>query len=461
MQRLMGRVAQAGSRARRDPNARLLFSDTLTYVVGKAVPGVSGLLAVLALTRLLQADEYGRYALNLSVVMTAAAFSTGWLSQGALRYYGEAWWHSGAGRRAVRMALGLSVLAGVLCLVVVGTFSELGTWRSRAFSFTTTLALFVAASCYQLGLALHQARLDPKAVVRASVVQAITGIAVPVFLVLSFGRNHALVILGLAVSYAVPQWGMWRDRARDLEGLAQGAVPTGRHVRYCMMRLWNYGWPLAVWFTLTSALSLSDRYFVQRSWGFAAAGDYSALYDVMVRVFSLLVFPITQAAHPRIMRLWNEGQVPAARRVWLLAMAGAGVLSALATLVALPFHDVLAHVVLGARGAGRGPLVLPLLVAGMVWQMSLLAHKPLEVAARTPLMVVGAAAALATSVGGNYVLIPRIGPLGAALTQTASGLVYVLLTLALARAVRSSLLVRTNSPVQHVGKSLPFRQIGS
>src|SRR6266480_6948358 len=84
---------------------RPLILDTVRYAWSKVLPGAAGLVSVMIFVRLLGEEEYGRYALGLSLATVGASFSTGWLSQATLRYCGEGWWQRGETRKA--LALGL------------------------------------------------------------------------------------------------------------------------------------------------------------------------------------------------------------------------------------------------------------------------------------------------------------------------------------------------------------------
>src|SRR5207247_9559928 len=54
-------------------------------------------------------------------------------------------------------------------------------------------------------------------------------------------------------------------------------------------------------------------------------------------------------------------------------------------------------------------IVLPLAVGCFLWQVCLLAHKPLEILCQTKRMLAGILAALAINVAGNWLLVPRYG----------------------------------------------------
>ena len=68
-------------------DSALLIKDSLKYSVTKIIPGVMGLIAVIVFIRMIGAEEYGKYSIQLSFLMAYSAFTVGWLNQSTLRYY--------------------------------------------------------------------------------------------------------------------------------------------------------------------------------------------------------------------------------------------------------------------------------------------------------------------------------------------------------------------------------------
>ena len=67
----------------------LLIKDSLKYSVTKIIPGVMGLIAVIVFIRMIGAEEYGKYSIQLSFLMASSAFTVGWLNQSTLRNYSK------------------------------------------------------------------------------------------------------------------------------------------------------------------------------------------------------------------------------------------------------------------------------------------------------------------------------------------------------------------------------------
>ncbi len=92
---------------------------------------------------------------------------------------------------------------------------------------------------------------------------------------------------------------------------------------------------------------------------------------------------------------------------------------------------LVSRVVLGRASVGAAELIFPLAVGGFLWQVCLLAHKPLEILCRTRRMLAGILAALVINVAGNWLLVPRYGYRASAYLTVASSAAYLLMLLTL------------------------------
>ena len=304
------------------------------------------------------------------------------------------------------------------------------------------LLLFAALAGYQLRVALLQAQLRAGTVVWMGVGQAVFSIVLPLVLVRVGSGGAVAVISAVALSYGLSL--VLAPPAAARHAVAANTTEGSPEPRHVLKSLFGFGWGLSLWFATMSAMPLTDRFLIERMHSVAATGQYAALYDLVTRSFSLLAFPVTLAAHPRIMRHWTAGRQAHARTTWKWAMAAQVGVFVAVLVVAVIVGGPLVRIVL-PKSRDVSSALIPLLFAGFAWQFALLAHKPLEVASRTPWMVVAAAAALAVSVGGNIWLLPRYGPVAAAYTYGAAAVAYLLVVFSVALAFRAHLMVRPPS----------------
>jgi O-antigen/teichoic acid export membrane protein len=219
----------------------------------------------------------------------------------------------------------------------------------------------------------------------------------------------------LALAYAAAAlWGA--ANSGSLRTIILRGRGEWRRVRQLIGRFADYGWALSFWFSATLALAFSDRFFIERSLGFAEVGSYAAVYDVIFRGYSLALAPVTVAVHARIMRAWNSQSPETAWLLWRWGMVMQfGIFAAVALVLGL-FPHIAAWVILPAGAPELVPLVLPLAIGGFLWQFAMLAHKPLEMANRTGLML---------NVAANYFLLPKYGVMVPAYTTIVTGTAYI------------------------------------
>jgi O-antigen/teichoic acid export membrane protein len=414
---------------------RKLVFDSINYFLSKIIPGLMGFLSVLVFVRLLGYEEYGHYSVVFAVVMASASGMAGWLGQGILRFQSQnTGSHSnGLFTTAANLGTTLSLALGAagvgIGLVVSGAQGDL--------SAALSSALFAALVVYTLSLARFQAELKSKRVLQFEIIRSITGFVVPVLiLVLTPFRTYWLLLFGVAIGYTVPL--LARPFFAD-HGSRQHWTPkiTGAPEHWRLLaKLWHFGWPVGIWMLCQQGLLVSDRLFIQRYSGFSAAGIYSSMYDVVVRSFSLLFMPVTLAVHPLVMDRWNSGRpqhalhaIRSGVKYQLLMFVPIGG----ALVVVAPW---VTRVVLGRPIPQASEIVLPLAISGFLWQMSLLAHKPLEILCETKRMLAGMSAALAVNILGNWLLIPVYGYKAAAYLAVASSLTYLLSVLLLTPRTR-------------------------
>ena len=408
-----------------------LFRDAFNYFLSKVVPGLMGLLSVLVFVRLVGYEQYGRYAVVFAFVMAWASGMAGWLSQGILRFQSQ-WREPGEAENFLRSAAAGTVLSVAIGAIAVGiAMPAFGV--QKGWALLISLGLLGALVVYTVAIARFQASLRSAKVLRYEAVRSVGCFAIPVALLwVTRSRDHRLLLLGIALGYALPLSGPVFSRAKDLTDAGHSRGPSlSSGQRKILGEIWRYGWPVGLWMLCQQCLSVSDRYFIQRSSGYSEAGVYASMYDVIVRSFSLLFMPITMAVHPLVMNRWNAADGRQA-----LGAIRSGVKYQF--LMFLPIVVCLVgaapwvpRLILGKVNLQAAGIVLPLAVGGFLWQVCLLAHKPLEILCQTKRMLAGILAALAINVAGNWLLVPRYGYGASAYLTMASSAGYLLLLLVL------------------------------
>ena len=403
----------------------LLIKDSFKYSVTKIIPGVMGLLAVIVFIRMIGAEEYGKYSVQLSFLMASSAFTVGWLNQSTLRYYSK-YQNDQQLPQIFFIGLVFSLLLGSLILVI----GSLVTVYNQKFPLTSIgLALFLALCIFQFLSAVLRSQLRPNVVIIVTALQSILGLVLPLLLLWVLSPNHKYLLLGLAGSYiALPLvfLALNIDRFKIFWPIAHD---SRHHYKLILSKFFRYGFPLSLWFGISLSLPFLDRFFIEYFYSFEVTGIYASFTDLVIRIFSILVFPLTLAAHPRIMSAWNNNNQSAAFTIWRKALQyQLGIFIILMAIVTMFTDQIfsLLMVVLPELNISYSYLLIPILIGGFLWQFALLCHKPLEMDQRTKLMVVLMLAALCVNLIGNIVYLPHYGIIATAYTYMASAGVYII-----------------------------------
>ena len=406
----------------------LMIKDSFKYAVAKLIPGLMGLMTIIVFIRMIGPEEYGKYSIQLSFLMAISAFSIGWLNQSILRYYSR--YQTAA---LLSRVFGLGILVSILFgLVVLGIASRYSIFDSLTGSESLIgFILFVALCAFQFLSTLFRAQLKPINVIIITTVQSILGLLIPVILLSMFEQSHRFLLIGLAMSYCTPPIIFFFVNINRVKKFwfKENGIHKSRHI---LVEFLKYGTPLSLWFALSLSLAFLDRFFIKYFFEYETMGIYASFTDLVVRVFSILLFPLTLAAHPRIMFAWNTNKQSAAIALWWKALQyQLGIFIVLMAVVYIFTDNIfnMLMVILPDLNESYSFLLMPILAGGFLWQFALLCHKPLEMDQRTKLMLLLMLAALCVNLIGNIVYLPHYGIIATAYTYIASATVYIITTI--------------------------------
>jgi O-antigen/teichoic acid export membrane protein len=161
-------------------------------------------------------------------------------------------------------------------------------------------------------------------------------------------------------------------------------------------------------------------------------GSYAGFTEMITRFFTVLLFPVTLALHPRIMNLWNEKKYSNAIHLLKTGLITQSGLFLIVLLIYVVFKDqwlLLLFAVFPDLDSALINIIIPIMFGGFLWQFALLVHKPLEVREKSKLMLIFIFLSIAVNIIGNMVFLPKVGVIATAYTMVVSGGVYLLFTM--------------------------------
>lgn len=362
---------------------------------------------VFAFTRLLEASEYGRYALALSTMHLLHTLTLTWVEAAGYRFNGEA----DAKKtlpvhyRTTLSLCAVSIFPAFLALAMVWFMvSNAPEFRSILPWLIILLPVSVIANIAQQN---HKASQRIKRYSLVEIWRLVGGFVVGTLLAAFTGLGAAAPLAGLAFAYTIAAFSegawLWKQSA------------PGRFDPENARRYVAYGLPIAAALVLDLILSASDRFLIAFFIDEAAVGAYAAGYGVADKTVLMICAWAATAASPLLMAAYEkegpEGTAKAARSmaqsIFLIALpAAVGI-----ALTAGPIADVM----IGEELREQARHIIPWIAAAGLLN-GLLIHyfsEAFQLARKTGeralLMLIPALA----NIGLNIIFLPRIGIMGA------------------------------------------------
>lgn len=373
------------------------------FLLARLIPSVLALVVAALLTRLLKPEEYGLYALGLSIIffLTIGVFE--WLGLSLLRM--------AAGASHPELLFGTTMTCFVtlfgVCVVVAGLALVVGGVGNYATLILASLAASLATVWFELRQRLQMAELRGGEYFRMSV-----------------GRGLITTLLVCAATIA------WRSASLSLFALAVSNFLAGLLVREKQLRfsglrfdrkifgaLLRYGLPLSVSVGLASVLMSVDKWLLQALLGPKAVGLFAAAALVAQMPIQALAGGIGQLAYSlavRTLAFHSREATKSQLEQNFIILIGVVLPSAAGT-VAL--SDNLAHLIVGQyywqSVVSLAPWLSGAAVVGTIGAFYI--DNAFQLANRTLLLPLFIVFSLVINVALDIWLIPSLGVLGAAM----------------------------------------------
>ncbi|MEM1105402.1 MAG: polysaccharide biosynthesis C-terminal domain-containing protein [Pseudomonadota bacterium] len=377
------------------------------YAPARLSHAIAAFGGVYVFTRLLGPEDYGRYALLVSLLALVHTASAAWAEAGAYRFgAGQGARSAKAGHFALALRMiGAAALMGLACFLALW-FALRG--MPEYSGAMPLLALLFAAGCLvQLAQETHRAGLNVARYSLNETFHILGGFLIGAALAWQTGLGALAPLVGLLASRLViaSREGAWLFGQARGGRVAQGAG-----------RAWRaYGVPVAVALVLDLVLSASDRFLIAAVLGEAAVGAYAAGYGIADKTVLMMCAWPAIAASPLLMARYEAAGAAAAG-------AEASKLITAVLFVALPattglalVAEPLSEAVIGAPLRGQAAEIIPwIAIAGLLNGLLVyVASEPYQLSRRTGLRAALMAVPAILNIVLNLILLPRFGLMGA------------------------------------------------
>jgi len=381
---------------------------------------------VVILTRLLSAQEFGRYAIAVITMQFAHMLVFTWIEASAARFEARA---DREGETAsylktlYSLGAGMSLVASVLFAVVLILLP-------LSVVMKTVLAFAIGSTCLQvffnIGMEVHKAAHRIKRYSLSFSTQTILSFSIGIILILATPLKESGPFVGIIIGVLIV---LTFDLVFMLPRLKGGTFDREKVKTYA-----QYGVPISLSLILAIALSSADIYLIAAFMGEASAGEYNAGYNLANRSVEMLFIWLSMAVTPMAITAFEKSgsQVSetimrdyGASLLWITLPAATG--------IALVAKD--AGFILGESVRENAVLVMPWIAFAGVLNgfINYYIQRAFVLSGETKSFVWVLLAPFGLNIGLNLWLIPIYGLLGAVFATIAAYSLGAVIAFAVAR----------------------------
>lgn len=405
----------------------MLLRHASGYFISTVIQLLSSVLLLALLTRFLSPDDYGRYALGMTVLQIVGGPLFHWIRAIVGRFLVNA---DLSGRRNNLIATARNAMLGCALAAVVLTvgikYSGLLAGGSAPLLSAIASAM-IGQAFFQIETDIHRAELRLERCAALLIIQSIGGVALALLFVIVFHLGAAGALYGITVSCLICLIG----DVRHSPLLARGPLLAWQDLRGMLA----YALPLTGIMGLEMVLQSGDRFIIAGLLSTDAVAAYAAPQILASRAIQNLCIVVASSSLPLIIATYEREGAAAARVRY--AQAGELMMVALipitVTLIALarPITDLL----IGPALRDQARQILPLVAVATVFNglaSHYLAHG-FQIARRTTLEIWAILPAAALGIVIDFTLIPHYGVMAAGYALLSAQIVYAAMSWVLVR----------------------------
>jgi O-antigen/teichoic acid export membrane protein len=269
----------------------------MIYFIVRVGNGVFTIAALAVFTRLLSPEEYGIYALGISVATIVSGVLFQWLNVAISRFYPT---HIDDPSKIMGVvSFGFWVATAVAASIFIGLFPFLSLFGIKKFIWCTVFLITIILGMYTLALQVANSESRPILYGQLSWAKGgITLLAGWIFIHFGFGEIGALLGCLAGLMLAVIAF------APDLVSRLQ-LWSMDKQLGENMFR---YGLPLAVNSLAIAAVDVADRFMIGNLIGVAQVAPYSVAYDLVQQLLGPMMNVVFLASFPLIVQAFDLAQ---------------------------------------------------------------------------------------------------------------------------------------------------------
>lgn len=394
-----------------------LEANFMIYLFGKIVSAGVALSSIPIFMKAFGVEKYGQFIFLYTTFLMIISGSSGWIVQGVLRFYSLEKNKSKIRTESLQMA------SNSLCVFVLVLTAIFVLYKASLTVLLIAILALITSVFYAINLAFEQSKINSKKVVVAEIVRTILFLATPIALNFLFKNLTELscLFLGILISYICGYLYLTKGKPRI-------PYPNFRKSRWNIIFL-KYGLPLSVWLILSPTTNGVDRYVIEITLGSIALAKFTAIFDIIFKLFSNLLVPLNNVVQPMLVNSYNNKDFLLYKKTMIKSF----IYITLVFLIFLIAIFILSDFILCdylqfcEEKKTLSRLLFPLIACSYIWQLSVLLQKNMEVSNRTIEMTTYMLLVSLIIVVLGLILVPKYGLIASAYVGLTGAFIYLLL----------------------------------
>lgn len=405
----------------------LFFKNFSIYFIGLLISGLISFITIPIITQKYTVEVYGEFSLIQNVVLILISFGGGWINQCVIRFNDNS--------TNFKINIYQIFFAIFIPLVTISLFIIYFLSNNFFIPFLG-IASLILGGLSALGIMFYQSNFKAGQTLILNIIRAGILAGSLLFFVLFKDKINNIFILTLCffLSFAISiipllrkEYGVIKKSFFLLiKRINKQYIPK---LYSDNKRYFDYGWPLALWFTISTILNVGDRYVINMFETPYKVGVYSSVYDILSKSITMICSPILIAGFPMMSRKFNERKQHDAMKLIFYLFFIEVVLLFFAVFFINFFKEIFLSILGLKQTAENFKLLIPLVFSVFLWQFAMLAHKPLELFEDTKFMLLAVILSVICSFGLNIIFIPKFGIVSAAYSSMLASVLYLSLVI--------------------------------
>ncbi|MDI6841080.1 MAG: polysaccharide biosynthesis C-terminal domain-containing protein [bacterium] len=387
-----------------------VFKDIRYYMPARVIPALVTFVSIAIFTRLLSPEEYGLYTLVIITISIVSTLAFRWLEDAVLRYFEE---HEESASLPLLLSTVILTFLPIVLIISAGWFTSVLVFKFKPhltiLLLVGTITLFMQAG-YSLILTINRAARNAHKYTYYAVIQSICTLLIAWYLIYSLHWNATAILLATAIASGVV------FLYEIIYFVKRYQIKLSLFSFQLVRNLAIYGFPLIGVSIGMLVLASIDRYMIQYFKGAIEVGVYSAGYRIADSGTNIIYMMVMLPGVPVIYQTYEQkGKLETVQLLEKLIEINIAIMLPIFCGVFMLSKDVI-KVLLGGSFQGASYVLTWVTGGCFCFALAQYFYKPLELKKTTKYVLYLILGAATLNIIFNFILIPKLGGRGAAIS---------------------------------------------